>query len=53
MSLRNEQSLFAKDVIKLLSFIDDLGYEVTFGEVLRTEEQQEIYIKTGRSKTSN
>ena len=53
MSLRNEQSLFTKDVIKLLSFIDDLGYEVTFGEVLRTEEQQEIYIKTGRSKTSN
>ena len=53
MSLREEQSLFAKDVMQLLYFIHDLGYEVTFGEVLRTEEQQEIYIKTGRSKTSN
>lgn len=53
MSLRNEQSLFVKDVIQLLLFIDNLGYEVTFGEVLRTEEQQEIYIRTGRSKTSN
>lgn len=53
MSLREEQSAFAKDVQKLLYFIHDLGYEVTFGEVLRTEEQQALYISQGKSKTSN
>ena len=53
MSLREEQSLFAKDVTKLLNKIEELGYEISFGEVLRTTEQQEIYIKTGRSKTNN
>lgn len=53
MGLRQEQSLFVNDVQKLLTFITDKGYEITFGEVLRTPEQQEIYLKTGRSKTSN
>lgn len=53
MSLREEQSAFAKDVIKLLTFIDALGFEISFGEVLRTEEQQKIYLETGKSKTMN
>ena len=53
MSLREEQSKFAKDVQKLLEFIHGLGFEVTFGEVLRTDEQQKIYLETGRSKTMN
>lgn len=29
------------------------GYEIVFGQVLRTPEQQEIYIKAGASKTKN
>lgn len=53
MRLREEQSEFAKDVLKLLSFIFDLDYDVTFGEVLRTDEQQALYISSGKSKTSN
>lgn len=53
MSLREEQSYFAKDVQKLLEFIHGLGFDVTFGEVLRTEEQQALYISQGKSKTSN
>ena len=53
MSLREEQSYFAKDVEKLLAFIHGLGFDVTFGEVLRTEEQQALYISQGKSKTSN
>lgn len=53
MSLREEQSAFAKDVLKLLSFTFNQGYDVTFGEVLRTEEQQALYIASGKSKTSN
>ena len=53
MGLRQEQSLFAKDTYRLFGFIFENGYDITFGEVLRTEEQQAIYLKTGRSKTSN
>lgn len=53
MTLREEQSKFAKDVQKLLAFIHGLGFEITFGEVLRTEEQQKVYLETGRSKTMN
>lgn len=53
MTLRNEQSAFAADVVRLLSHAFSLGYEVTFGEALRTPEQQAIYVKTGRSQTMN
>jgi hypothetical protein len=53
MSLREQQSAFAKDVAKLLVFCEQEGFEVTLGEVLRTEAQQAIYIKEGKSKTSN
>ena len=51
MSLRNQQSEFAKDVIKLLQFIFDNGFEITFGETLRTEYQQKEYVRTGKSHT--
>lgn len=53
MSLRNEQEEFAKDVIKLMSFIFSSGYTLTMGEAMRTTEQQKIYVQTGRSKTMN
>jgi peptidoglycan L-alanyl-D-glutamate endopeptidase CwlK len=53
MSLSKEQQLFSRDLTTLLVYIFSKGYEVTFGEVLRTQEMQDIYIKTGKSKTSN
>ena len=51
MGLRQEQTAFAWDVIKLLQFCKENGFEVTFGEVQRPIQMQEIYFKTGRSKT--
>lgn len=51
MSLVTEQFLFLKDVIKLLDYCVINGWIVTFGEAARTIEQQQIYVKTGRSKT--
>ena len=51
MSLVNEQAAFLDDVCKLLAKAKALGFVVTGGELYRTPEQQEIYLKTGRSKT--
>lgn len=53
MSLRHEQSTFARDLADLLKWAFAHGYEVTIGEVQRTVEQQQVYLKTGRSKTMN
>lgn len=53
MKLSEQQQQFTRDFHKLLSKIFDDGYEITIGEVLRTPEQQEIYLKTSSSKTSN
>lgn len=49
-SLRETQSIFAKNFAKLILYAYDLGYEVTLGEVLRPDEMQEIYFKKGLSK---
>ena len=53
MSLRTEQSHFALDIVKLLVWATEQGYEFTFGEAQRPVEMQEIYVRTGRSKTMN
>jgi len=53
MSLVNEQFEFTKDVIKLLTKAIELGFVVTLGEAHRPIEMQELYVKTGRSKTMN
>ena len=53
MSLVNEQAEFLKDVAKLINKCFELGFVVTGGELWRTSEQQEIYLKKGLSKTSN
>ena len=53
MSLVAEQYAFVQDIRKLLAKTEELGFVVTFGEAYRTNEQQAIYIKTGRSKTMN
>lgn len=48
MPLQQQQSKFANDVNKLLKWMFDHGYEVTFGETYRTKEQAEIYAKSGK-----
>lgn len=51
MSLVQEQQLFLLDAVRLIAYATKLGFCVTGGELYRTTEQQEIYVKTGRSKT--
>jgi peptidoglycan L-alanyl-D-glutamate endopeptidase CwlK len=53
VSLVNEQFEFVKDVIKLLEKAIEMDLVVTLGEAHRPIEMQELYIKTGRSKTMN
>ena len=53
MTLRQHQSEFIQDVAKLIDFAFKNGFELTAGELFRSPEQQEIYVKTGRSKTLN
>lgn len=53
LSLGQHQEAFTEDLIKLISYALSLGYKVRMGEVQRTVEQQEIYVRTGRSKTMN
>ena len=53
MSLVKEQAAFLLDVAKLINFATEQGFVVTGGELFRTAEQQQIYMKTGRSKTMN
>lgn len=53
MNLVAEQQAFLLDVCKLVTFATQQGFVVTGGELFRTAEQQEIYVKTGRSKTMN
>lgn len=51
MSIMESQVAFLKDVRKLLEKAEEAGYTVTAGEMYRTQEQQAIYMKMGRSKT--
>lgn len=53
MTLGEHQRLFLKDTLALMHFALDSGYELTYGEVQRPIEMQELYVKTGRSKTMN
>lgn len=51
MSLVVEQAAFLLDAGKLVQYATQQGWVVTGGELFRTADQQEIYFKTGRSKT--
>lgn len=53
MTLGQHQQAFSRDLAKLLIKGFELGYEARIGEVLRTPEQQAIYVQTGRSNTMN
>ena len=48
MRLYEQQSLFARDIAKLINWIHDQGLSVTFGEAFRTAEQADIYAKEGK-----
>lgn len=47
MTLRQKQSVFAFELADLIFFIKDSNYEVTFGEVLRSEEEAKRLKKLG------
>lgn len=53
MSNVAEQAAFLLDVCKLVEYATQQGFTVTSGELYRTPEQQQIYVKTGRSRTMN
>jgi len=48
-----EQASFLLDVCLLINKATEMGFQVTAGELYRTPEQQQIYVKTGRSRTMN
>lgn len=52
-SLGQHQEAFTVDLCSLIMHAISKGYKVRMGEVQRTEEQQALYVKTGRSKTMN
>ncbi|TAN59643.1 M15 family peptidase [bacterium] len=51
MTLSEKQRKFTLMVAKLIAWAYANGFELTFGEAYRTPEQQEIYVKAGKSKT--
>lgn len=53
MSNTTEQAAFLLDMCKLIQKATEMGFVVTAGELYRTPEQQQIYVKTGRSRTMN
>lgn len=53
MTLGQHQEAFTLDVAKLVLFAESLGYKARLREVERKIETQEVYVKTGRSKTMN
>lgn len=48
--MRKKQSIFLRNVAKLITWAFDNGYELTGGELTRTDEQQAIYRRKGLSK---
>lgn len=53
LTLRQHQSEFARDVVRLLTYASGKGYEYTLGEAERPIEMQRIHFEAGRSKTMN
>lgn len=51
MTLGEHQQAFSRDVFHLMQFVYSKGYDIRIGEAQRPIEMQELYVKTGRSKT--
>jgi hypothetical protein len=45
-----QQNSFLQDVAKLIQQAEVLGLTISAGEMYRTQEQQDIYLQTGKSK---
>jgi len=50
MSTVEQQNAFIKDAARLILEAQKFGLKVTAGELYRTQEQQDIYYRTGKSK---
>jgi hypothetical protein len=48
MRLSAIQQLFARDIVRLLLFMESKEFSYTFGEALRSKEQAEIYAQQGK-----
>jgi peptidoglycan L-alanyl-D-glutamate endopeptidase CwlK len=53
MILSEKQKIFTQNIAKLIDWAYANGFELTFGEVWRSPEQQALYVKQGKSKTMN
>lgn len=53
MTLSERQSKFTFNISLLIQFAYQKGFALTCGEFFRTEQQQIIYVSTGKSKTLN
>lgn len=53
MTLRQKQSVFAKNIGLLIAYAYAQGYELTFGEAMRTAYQQAYNVAHGLSKTND
>ena len=50
-TLNKKQSVFLQNVAKLITWAEANGFTLTGGELYRTDEQQDIYVRSGKSKT--
>lgn len=50
MSMNREQGEFLKDAAKLILAAESFGLMVTGGELYRTQEQQDLYLASGKSQ---
>lgn len=50
MSRNKEQAAFLKDAAKLILEAERFGLIITGGELYRTQEQQDLYLASGKSK---
>lgn len=48
MRISTIQQSFARDVVRLLLYMESKEFSYTFGEAFRTAEQAEIYAKNGK-----
>lgn len=53
MRIPEMQRRFPLMVAEFIGRVYDEGFELSFGEAYRTEEQQRLYLKAGRSRTMN
>lgn len=53
MRLSEHQRIFTRNIAKLIVYAYQQGLELTFGEAYRTNEQQLIYVQSGKSQTMN